>query len=83
MRFPIPALLIALGILFLWIAISGRLDRLLTGFQYVTGSTDALASAGVGGAGVASTFVDPSGAHLAGVMAALPTVVQLSGGLNV
>lgn len=80
MRFPVPALLIALGILFLWVAITGRLDRLLTGFQYVTGGSDTLSSgAGTGITGANSTaLIDPSSVHMSGVIQALPTVVSLS-----
>jgi hypothetical protein len=84
MKFPVPALLIALGILFLWVAITGRLDRLLTGFQYVTGGTDTLPSVASGagtGAGTAAggmSLVDPSALHVSSVMQALPAVVALS-----
>lgn len=72
MKTPGGALLIVLGMLALWLAITGRFDRLATAWDYVRGSTDTLPTGGTSSA-VATT------AHAAELVAALPTVVQLSG----
>jgi hypothetical protein len=83
MRLPGGALLIAVGLLLLWLATTGRLDRLAAIWPFLTGATDVpggVASSGLAGgapSGIAS-LANPTTFHAGEMIAALtPTVATV------
>lgn len=81
-RLPGGALLVVVALVVLWVAITGRLDRLATAWAYLRG--DATAAAAVGAdpsaKGVSSLghVVDPAAWHVGTHAAALPPLVAVA-----
>lgn len=57
MRLPGAALLIVIGLLLLWAAITGRLDRLATAWDFVKGDSE-LPAANSGGGATAAPIIN-------------------------
>ena len=84
MRLPGAAMLIVIGMLVLWLAITGKLDRLAASWDYLKGNTDALpASGGSAQSSNLAGVLDQSSWHMQNMVNTLsPTVELVKGGLT-
>jgi hypothetical protein len=83
MRLPGAALLITIGLLVLWLAASGNLDRLGKAWDYVRGNTQSLANNGSAApCDLSKGICDYSNLHVASLLTQPDLSFMNPGGMN-